>query len=267
MQATLFKKAISRVLLSVGLIASLIACKKDKDNGPGGPGNPGNAKLATYTNGEDYVKFDYNTDGTVKKLIVNTDLNTYGNEIEFNVVYDAQKKITKLESDVQVIEVEYTNNVLSRANILENGMQTGYTNYHYEGGNLKTATLYFGESGTFEPVMEYHMTYNAQGNLTETVNMIATEPNHMERSGSITYQYDDKINPLYEHRQLLALFWQSVTKNNITVENHVDADNQPEDKFQYTYTYNAKGLPEKATVKQGLPGGEQSNSEIKFTYK
>lgn len=268
MQATILKKAFSRTLLTAGLAASMVACKKDKDNGPDNPGNPAGAKLAVYTNGEDYVKFDYNSDGTVKKMTVKTDDFTSGDETDFNVVYDAQKRISKLESEWQTIEVEYENNAMSRAKIFTTGQQIGYTNYHYVNGNLERATLYFGESGTFEPLLEYNMSYNAQGNLTETVTMMATgEPGQLNRAGAVTYQYDQKTNPLYEHRQLLAILWQSVSKNNITVENHVNAQNQPEDKYVYTYTYNTKGLPEKAAVKQGLPGGEQSDSEIKFSYK
>lgn len=34
------------------------------------------------------------------------------------------------------------------------------------------------------------------------------EPGHMERAGHITYQYDQKSNPLYGQRDLLVLFWQ-----------------------------------------------------------
>lgn len=266
MQVSLFTRSISRIIFIAALIVSLVACKKDKNNNQPGSGNSGN-KIATFTHGDEYIKFEYNADGTVKKLIVNTELNTYGYETEFTVVYDAQKRISKLESDWESLEVEYTNNVMSRAKLLEYGHMIGYTNYNYEGGNLKTATLYFGEAGVYVPTYEFHMNYNAQGNLNEIINMIATDENHMERTGSVTYQYDDKVNPLYEHRQLLALFWQPISKNNITVENHLDASNQPEDKYQYTYTYNSKGLPEKAVVKQGFPGEEQTNSEIKYTYK
>ena len=266
MQSMIFRKAFSRILLSAGLAASLVACKKDKDNAPGTV-DPPKARLAVYSNGEDYVKFDYNTDGSVKKLSVKTDDVTYGNELVFQVSYDNQKRISKLESDWKTISVEYENNSMSRARIFEYEKQIGYTNYQYVSGNLARATLYFGESGVFVPTIEYNMTYTAQGNLSETVIMLATEPNQMKRSGSITYQYDQKTNPLYEHRQLLAILWQSVPKNNITLENHLDADQQPEDKYQYTYTYNAKGFPEKAAVRQGLPGEDQVDSEIKFTYK
>lgn len=265
MQARFFKRSISRILLIAGVAASMVACKKDKDNNPGG-GNGSGSKIASFSDGETYAKFEYNADGTVKVLTSRTEADG-GDENKFNVTYDAQKRISKLESDWQKMEVEYTNNVMSRANLFMSGTQIGYTDYQYTNGNLSKVTVHLGESGTFIPLIEYTYTYNAQGNLAETITKMAGEDEQLEYSGSIKYEYDSKTNPLYEHRQLMALLMLNVTKNNVTVENHLDANQQPEDKFQYTYTYNAKGLPEKAVVKQGLPGGEQTQSEVTYTYK
>jgi len=265
MQATFFKKSFSRIFLIAGIAASMVACKKDKDNNSGG-GNGSGSKIASFTDGDNYAKFEYNADGTVKVLTSRTDADG-GDENKFNVSYNAQKKITKLESEWQKIEVEYTNNVMSRTNLFIAGQQTGYTDYQYTNGNLTKATLHFGEAGVFIPLIEYTYTYNAQGNLSESSTKMAGEDEQFEHAGSIKYEYDSKTNPLYEHRQLLSLLLLNITKNNVTIENHLDANQQPEDKYQYTYTYNAKGLPEKAVVKQGLPGGEQSQSEVKYTYK
>lgn len=267
MQVNTLKRTFTRIFFFIGFAAFMVACKKDKDNSNGPDPSPNGAKLTEYVNGEDYLRLSYNTDGTVKKVILKSDANTDGDETEFSVTYNAQKKIAALESQWRKIQPEYENNVLIRAKMFESGKQVGYTNYEYENGNLSRATLYFGEGGVYMPLLAYVMEYTAQGNLDETVVMMATEPNHLERSGHIKYEYDQKSNPLYAHKDLLALFWQAATKNNVTVENHFNSDQQPEDKFVYTYTYKSNGLPEKAIVKQGLPGQEPVTHQLTYTYQ
>jgi hypothetical protein len=268
MQATFIKRTVSRILLAVGLTASMVACKKDKNDNPGGPDNPGGTRIAMFSEGDEYMKFEYNTDGSVKKLFVKTDLNTGGEELDFTVKYDAQKRIIALENQWQQMEVEYQNNVMSKSTIKQFGDVFAQTEYQYVNGNLQSSTLsYTGEGGDIVPVFKYEMTYNGQGHLTRVSTSLATENGQFDNAGYVSFQYDGKTNPLYEHRQLLALFWYNISKQNTTVEDHFDADQQPEDKFQYTYTYNGKGNPEKAKVKQGLPGGDQSEVEVKYTYK
>ena len=267
MQLTVIKQTFQRIFLLAALAASVVACKKDKDK-PSPDPLPGNAKLQQYTNGEDFIRFVYNADGTVKKVILRTDLNTNGDEVEYNVTYNAQKKIASIESRWQKIEPEYDNTGLVRARIFEDNKQIGYTNYHFENGNLVDAVIYAGEAGVYVMSMGFNMTYTAQGNVSETAVFLANgEPDHLERTGSVKFEYDQKTNPLYAHKDLLALFWQVPSKNNVTVENHLDAQMQPEDKYVYTYTYKANGLPEKATVKQGLPGEEPATSQLGFIYQ
>ena len=94
-----------------------------------------------------------------------------------------------------------------------------------------------------------------------------SEPGQMERTGHVSYQYDQKSNPLYAQRELMTLFWQVVSKNNTTVENHFDADLQPEDKFTYDYLYNSNGLPKSAVVKQGLPGQPIVTTNLDYIYQ
>ncbi|MCG2616897.1 hypothetical protein LZZ85_21550 [Terrimonas sp. NA20] len=268
MQATFIKRTVSRILLGIGLVASLVACKKDKNDNPGGPDNPNGTKIAMFSQGDEYMKFEYNTDGSVKKILVKTDLNTGGEELDFTVKYDAQKRIVALENQWQQVEVEYENNVMSKSTIKQFGTIFAETEYQFVNDNLKSSILsYAGEGDQLVPFLKYDMTYNGQGHLTKVATSMSIENEQFEPSGYITYQYDGKTNPLYEHRQLLTLFWYNISKENTTVEDHFDADQQPEDKFQYTYTYNGKGRPEKAKVKQGLPGGEQSEVEVKYTYK
>lgn len=269
MQATTLKQSFFRFFLFVGLAAAMVACKKDKDSDGPGPGPvPNTAKLQEYTNGEDYIRFTYNTDGTVKKITLKSDDSNYGDEMDYTVTYNAQKKIASLATDWYRIEAEYQNNVLSRAKMYEYDKQIGYTDYLFENGNLKKATVYYGEGGAFFPLIEYVMTYNGQGNLGETSVMMSTgEPGQMALASRTKYEYDQKISPLYQYKELLALFWQSPAKNNITVESEFDSDDQPSDKFTYTYTYKSDGLPEKGTVTQGLPGQQPVTSQLSFKYQ
>jgi len=268
MKARAIKSILSRTILGLGLVASIVSCKKDKNDNPGSPDNPNGTKIASFSQGDDYVKFDYNADGTVKKLYVKTDLNTGGVELDYTVKYDAQKRITALESQWQTIDVEYTNNVMSKSTIKQQGTAFAQTAYQYVDGNIQSSVLSFaGEGNDLTPILKYDLTYNAQGHLTKTNTSLALENGQFESAGYINYQYDGKTNPLYEHRQILAIFGYNISKQNTTVEDHFDSDQQPEDKFQYTYTYNGKGNPEKAIVKQGLPGGEQTEVLVKYTYK
>ncbi len=253
------------MLVFATMLAAFSSCNKDKDN----PGTPAVLRIAEYKNGEDFARFFYNADGSVKKLTLKTDINTDGDAVDYTVSHTNDNKIASLTTAAgEKIEPVYENGVMKRADIFQGVTRTGYTNYHYEAGLMKKATIYFGQDTDFEPVLEFNFKYNAAGNMTETVVMIANgEPGTLVRSGHVEYEYDQKTNPLYIHRDLLALFWQGVSKNNITIENHFDSELQAEDKYAYTYNYKANGFPENAVVKQGLPGNPIITTNINFTYQ
>ena len=89
----------------------------------------------------------------------------------------------------------------------------------------------------------------------------------MVRAGSVNMQYDNKVNPLYKHKDLLLMLWQPASKNNVTAEDHLDADLNLEDKYVYTYDYFSNGLPKSAEVKKGLPGQPSATINIDYIYK
>lgn len=264
--STTIRKSVSNLLLFAGLMTGAVSCKKDKDNSP--EPAPAAERIKEFKTGDEFIRFDYNTAGDVNKVVINSDVNTGGAVMTYTVNYDAGKKITSLEATGEKIVPVYENNLMTRADIFQDNERVGYTAYQFEGGLLKRATIYFGEDTDFQPFLEFNFAYNAAGNITETVALVASgEPGHMERSGHISYQYDQKTNPLYAQRDLLALFWQGASKNNIKVEDHFDADLQPEDKFVYDYQYNNNGLPKTAVVKQGLPGQPAITSNLNFIYQ
>ncbi len=263
---TNIRKTVSGFILFAGLLTGAVSCKKDNDNSPVPPPPPAE-RIKEFKTGEEFIRFEYTSAGDVNKVTINTDVNTGGAVMTYTVNYNTAKKITSLETANEKIVPVYENNLLKRADILHDNARVGYTNYLFENNLLKRATIYFGEDTDFQPFLEFNFTYNTAGNIPESVTMMATgEPGHMERAGHVTYQYDQKTNPLYAQRDLLLLFWQDASKNNIKVEDHFDADLQPEDKFVYDYQYNDKGLPKSAVVKQGLPGQPGTTSNVTFTY-
>lgn len=267
------KQTLSTLLVVTFLAGSITSCKKDKNDDPGtnpGPGpDPGvTAVLKEYKNGDDFVKFEFNADGTVKKATLN-DETTNGSTIDYNITYNAQKKITELNSTAgEKIVPVYENGALSRADVFEGTERTGFTNYTYENNQLKRATIYWGQGTDFAAFLEFQFEYNAAGNLSKTITLMATDQlGTLNRVGHIDYQYDNKTNPLLAFKDLFLLFWQAPSKNNVIQEDHFDENLQPEDRFVYTYTYKSNGLPDHAEVKEGLPGGPVTTSQVNFTYK
>ncbi|HTN06313.1 hypothetical protein [Agriterribacter sp.] len=262
------QKAISIVLMAATLL--LASCKKDKHPDPAPlPPPPAKLTLQEYKDGEDFMRFEYNTNGSLKKATVKNDINTSGDIIDFTLTYGAGSLISEVNSSSgEKIVPVYENNVLKRADYFVAGQRTGFTNYQFENGNIKRATIYAGEENAYNPLLEFIYTYNGNGNVTEGVIMVATNtPGYMVRAGHAEMQYDQKINPLYAHKDFLVLLWQGPSKNNVTIENIFDAQLAPEDKYQYEYTYKTGGLPEKADVKIGLPGNPVTTSTVGFTYK
>ena len=189
--------------------------------------------------------------------------------MDFTITYNANKKITEVNSSAgEKIVPVYENNALVRADIFMAGQRTGYTNYQFEGGNIKRATIYIGADNDFVPILEFQYDYNAAGNVEEGLIMVGTDnPGEMARAGHVELSYDNKTNPLYEHRDFLVLLWQGMSKNNAVEEKIYDSNLQLEDRYVYEYTYKSNGFPEKANVKQGLPGEPVETSIVGYIYQ
>ncbi|WP_336517850.1 hypothetical protein [Pollutibacter soli] len=265
MQKTKMLNRISLVLFSSLLLVASSCKKDDKPN----PQPEPQSKLTEYKDGEDFVRFQYNTDGTIKKATVKNEINTDNDIVDFTLTYNDQKVITEMNSSSgEKIVPVYANGVLERADIFMAGERTGYTNYVFENGYMKKATIYVGSGVEFEPILEFDYNYNANGNVTQGVIMIGTDvPGQMLRAGHVNLQHDTKTNPLFAFRDFFALLWQGPSKNNVTVEDVFDENQVQTDKNVYTYNYNIKGFPNGATVKSGLPGQPQTESTVGFVYQ
>jgi hypothetical protein len=262
------RQALSSLILFSSLLTGIISCDK-KDHYQDTPAPAAN-RLQEYKNGDQFVRFDYNTNGTIRKVTMKNELTTNDNVIDYNITYNAAKKITLVQTSAgeRMVPV-YENNVLTRADIFEGTERTGFINYVFENNLLKRVTLYWGEGTDFMPFFELNHTHDNAGNTIETVALAATGPlqNRLDRLGHVKFLHDTKTNPLYEQKDLLELLlWQSVSQNNIRQEEHFDASLVLEDRYTYTYTYKSNGLPESAEVKNGLPGSTPATSRVDFIY-
>lgn len=249
------------------LIMGITACKKDKNN-PAIEDPEPIARLREINNGDDFIRFTYYPDGRAK-TVTTTLMADPGASVQYNITYKEDKKIEELQgSDGMRIVPVYDEELLVRAHFYAGAERVGYTNYSVLDNTTKDITYYSKSNDDFIPLVSIRYKCDAAGNPVENIMMGATEiPNHMERQGHITYQYDNKPNPLYPHRDLLALFFQPVSKNNTVRENHFDKNTIPENLYKYTYTYKLNNQPQKAIVKIGLDGMPVENKEVLYTYE
>lgn len=257
---------LASAVLAAAFTLVFTSCKK-KDTLT--PVTPVTTQLKEYRNDGEFIRLTYNAGGSVQKATVKTELNTGNAVVDYTISYNAQKKIAEISNTAgeKIIPV-YDNNVLVRADIFDGAVKTGYTAYHYETGLLKRATIYLNQGADFEPMLEFIFTHDGAGNVTQTVVMMANgTPGQLRRAGHVTAQYDQKKNPLYDHRDLMALLWHGVSVNNPVREEHFAANNTLEDRYDYVYTYNAANLPQKATVTKGLPGQPPVVTAVDFLYQ
>ena len=152
--------------------------------------------------------------------------------------------------------------------LFRSNTRVAYTTYHYEENQLKRVIIYAGSQPDYEPFLGFDFEYNAEGNVSRTIAFVRNNiPGQLKRSGHVDFTYDNQHNPLFEHRQLLSLFWESVSSNNILQENHFDALLNQSDRFAYNYTYKNNGLPERATITIGLPGQPASTGTLTYRYQ
>ncbi|MBN8674755.1 MAG: hypothetical protein J0L56_11510 [Chitinophagales bacterium] len=266
MQKTLFNPLRIATIALFGLVA-FSSCQKESTTG--NPPPPAATKIKEFKNGDEFIRFTYNADGSIQKATVKSELNTNNAIVDFTVSYDAQKRISEVNSTSgEKIVPVYENNVMKRADVFDGPVRTSYTNYTWEAGLLKRVTIYLNQGADFEPLLEFDFTNNAAGNPVKTIVMMNNGvPNTLNRAGHVDVQFDTKPNPLYEHRNFLALLWQPAAKNNPVKEEHFAANFTPEDVYNYAYTYKANGLPEKANVTITSPGQPQTTSALNFVYQ
>ena len=165
-------------------------------------------------------------------------------------------------------EVESFNNELARVDLLSPLNELiGYTDYNFLNGRIKSLTLYLTNGGLSSPWLKQLYNYDANGNIIKT-NLFVNDfiNDQLAPAGFIDFEYDGHINPQSPVRDFMLLIWQAVSANNVKKEVHVDQFGNTEETLVYTYTYNSRNLPARATVQRTIPGNPVETLEMLFSY-
>jgi hypothetical protein len=263
------KLSIIAGLGSMLLLGALIftGCKKEDSTVPPPAGLP---KLEKVSFDNEFIRFSYNADGYLKQAFVKDDLATAGEEIAFTVLYNEQNKIREVTtSDGRRLFPFYDNGEMHRVDVLNSINQLeAYTDYTYLNGRVKSATVYYLNGGLASPWLKFIFSYDATGNVTKTnlfVNDMIT--GQLIPAGQVTYEYDNRANPLAPVKDFLLLIWQTASVNNVKKEIHVSPDLSPDETLEYNYTYNSRNLPSGAAVVRTIPGQPAENLQLAFSYR
>jgi len=264
------KNNIVKPILGLLSILSVAATSCSKETGTGTTVT--SSSVTEFKKGDEFIKLSYNVDGTIQKATIKTDVNTNGSTVEYNVLYNANKKMSEMTSvsGEKIVPVYSTNNQLDKADIFIGTEKSGSIQYEYQNNLLSKATLTTKLTGsTFIPIMEFRFTYNTAGNVSKVATFMPGSliPTQLVPAGYVEFTYDNKTNPLYVQKDFLSLLMQPASKNNVIQEKHYDENNVLDDEVNYTYTYNSLGLPTAAVVKSGLPNQPVTTTNLSITYK
>lgn len=256
-----FKSAALLLGLIVSTTFIFSSCKKTNDE------PEQSTRLKTVVSPDNEVTFTYNPNGTIKTAAVKNSFSTSGDLITYQLSYNAAGKISEITSDedVRIVPI-YTNGVLAEASFETiNGVELFVTTYEYVNGRLFTAEI---ETAAGQPWTKFMFQYNAGGNVSRTETYLANplQGNQLEFAGSVTYTYDDKLNPLHAAKDLLHLLWIPSSPNNALTEIHKDENNELEETVNYTYQYHKNNTPKSAVVQSTAVGENPVNSNLTFTY-
>jgi hypothetical protein len=129
--------------------------------------------------------------------------------------------------------------------------------YTYTGNNV-TRISHFWSTPTF-PVTQvyyYELKYDTKGNLTELKGYYDNTPGsgNFQLEETLTYTYDDKVNPLYSPDAALTesiiefLYDRYVSPSNVKGLSYVGTDPANNFSATFTYEYRADGRPTKSTL-------------------
>ena len=271
-------KSLFLKLVFASIVIAFSSCNKNDDNNPlpnptptpipqPVPVPPTN--LVEFKNGEEFIRFEYDVAGKIKKAIVSNKLISTGEPTIYEVIFHPDGNLAGLfANNGERIEPEYENDVLIRSHYYFDNIRQAYTNFHFENGQLKIATFYNTLNGKFEPFFEFRYEFNAAGNVTQRVTMMTDGvPGRMVRAGMDRYDYDEKASPLYAQKELLAILWQAASKNNVKFEREYNAAGTIQKETFLNYSYNAAGQPLTAAVKVQVPGKPEENKQVTFSYE
>ena len=262
--ANLIKKSIFAAMIS---IAALSSCKKPVSVPAPPPPKP--LQLIEFKSEDDVTKFDYNADGSLKTILLSNDPVSTDDNVTYTVKYLANKKIDELTgSNGARIKLSYnTAGILTKSEAFIGIEKISQTEHTYAAALLSTSTISVFDNNTPVPFFKSEFTFTS-GNITRAnVSMYNPLTNKLEPTGHVLNQYDTKINPLASLGDIMLVFWQAASKNNVTKQQYFNKQGAAEEVVETTYTYNAQGYPVSAAMRETAPGQQPSTATISFKYK
>lgn len=262
---------VTALILAVASIA-FTSCKKDK-NKPD-PVEQTKKLSRIEENGQTTATFTYNTDGTLKTLLM--DYSPFGTTT-FEFTYNGQKKISEVISSEGIRnKYIYEGGNLTWIENYEGADKVGENNFQYENGKVKSntyLTAYPDGNGNviYRPTFRTVYHYYANG----TVQKIST---YVKGTGGanaelvldyeyVYQQYDSKKNPLAVISDFSqSMMYQPVSINNPLIEKMYNPNGGVDETTENTYTYDAAGYPVTLLAKVTPAGGTATTRTVKFFY-
>jgi hypothetical protein len=263
-KTNLFKQTFMGAIVA---LTALSSCKKEDSAAPQPPARP--VLLTEFKSGDDVTKFAYHADGTFKSITLSNDPVSTDENVTYTATYAANKKIAELNgTNGSKLKLTYTNNLLSKMEAFFGTHKFAETVYEYNAAVMKSTTISVMDNDVAVPYFKSDFTFTNVGNISRTnAFMFNPTTNKLESIGHVTKQYDTNPNPLYLLGDIVAVFWQASTKNNITKQQHFNKDGNAAEVIETTYTYNPQGYPVRATMKETMPGQQPTNATITYTYQ
>lgn len=257
------------LILAVASIA-FVSCKKDKGSGSTPP--PVTKKIARVEeNGQTTASFQYNTDGTLKTVVM--DLGLFG-ATTFNISYNAQKKISEVvTSEGDKTKFIYESGNLQWTENFEENEKISENHFTYQNGRMTSNTLFTGfpdgnGNVTYRPTFRTAYLYSANGALQKVSTFTLDDNDVLVLEYEYVYQqYDNKTNPVAAINEFSqVMMYQPIPANNPLVEKMLAPNGTVSETTENAYTYDAAGYPTTLTATVTAPGQTPTVRTVKFFY-
>ena len=250
-------KILMAIIITIAFTTN--SCKKD----PNTIVDPTPTAKACFVNKMDngadgYSLIEYNANHQVTKV---TDYDSIGiatgTHMDFDYANNLMQSMISYDGttiDTKVV-MHYTASKIDKADLWQDDgsglAQVGYYNYTYTGNDITKVEMYYEYMGVPINVSKAEFTYS-NGNVVSKNEYTMGATFQLELSGTYTYDYDSKKNPMNGIGIEGLIFTGDasfMSKNNYTKETMKDASGtvQQDQSTNYIYEYNTNNYPTKST--------------------
>jgi YD repeat-containing protein len=267
---------MKKVLLPIIFLALIASCKKEDAPAPQNILD----KVVTKEGADSIVTtYTYDAQNRFVGESVNDPINseTYNRSItrdnngRITKITDAEVSSTPSSSIIDFAYLGATDTKLRNGKtvyVVSNVNVNDSSAYEYNGAQVTKTNHYYSTSNQPYLFIEYYeYTYDARGNMTSVKYYEVDAPGstNFQLKQTLTFTYDDKINPIYSKDDALVEYFinQYVSPNNMTGLTYSSVST-PSNNFSatFTYEYRSDGRPTKSTLNIG-----GSSSVSTFTYR